>query len=182
MNRTRPGYTILELLVVLALLVIVGAVIIPSLTGFEGNNKQRAAADVVRMRLAEARAKAMERGVPFRVAVNNDKTRLRVAPDGDAFASYTANSDGQAGFDSALTEDAIDGATLEVELEEGDERIPDSAGWLTVATMRPDGSSKEARPTTVSVRQGAFPPILVQVRGLTGQARTINTKKSEGRP
>lgn len=179
-TRRRRGYTILELLVVLAVLILLGAVILPSLTGFDGNTKQRAAADLVRQRLAEARAKAAERGVPFRLAVNTDMTRVRVAQDGDDFAAHPASE--TPGFDSSVTEDKLDEATAEVQLEEGDERTPDEAGWITVATVRPDGSVKEARHTVVAIRQKNFPPILVQVRGLTGQARTSGPAKTGGQP
>ncbi len=57
---TRPGYTVLELCVVIALLVILGAAIIPGIPGIAGNVRQKAAADLVRARMADARAKAME--------------------------------------------------------------------------------------------------------------------------
>ncbi len=182
MRRTkRPGYTILELLVVLALIVILGAVIIPSLAGYYGNTKQRAATDLVRTRLAEARAKAMERGTPFRVAVNEDKTRLRVAPDGDDFEGMQADTDPPA-YDAIATEDKIDGATLEVILDPDDDRPQTPGGWITVATMRPDGTSKEARASIVSIKQQDFPAIHVQVRGLTGQARTAPAPKNGSQP
>jgi Tfp pilus assembly protein FimT len=174
----RTGYTVLELLAVLAVLVILGAVVIPSIAGFYGNSKQRGAADLVRTRLNEARAKAMERGVPFRVAINSDKTRLRVAPDDENFASVTA--DDPPAFDSTATEDKFEEITVELTLEEGDERIPDSGGWLTIVTMRPDGSAKEARSATISVKQGNIPPLRIQVRGVTGRIQTVSGTQNGG--
>ncbi|MBA4189839.1 MAG: hypothetical protein C0467_17795 [Planctomycetaceae bacterium] len=165
---------------VLAVLVIIGAVIVPSLGGFYGNTKQRAAADIVRTRLAEARAKAMERGTPFRVAVNTDHNRIRVAPDTEDFASTPA--DDPPSYNSLCTEDKLDEATVELIAEPGDERQTDTGGWITVATMRGDGSSKEARSTTVSIKQRDFAPILIQVRGLTGQARTVAGTPKGGQP
>jgi len=176
LRTRRAGYTILELMVVLALLIILGAVIIPSFAGFYGNTKQRAAADTVRQRLAEARAKAMERGMPFRVAVHADMTRIRVAPDGDDFASHAAPD--EPAFDSLVTEDRLDEATVQLLLEPDDDRPPDAGGWITVATMRADATSKESRPATVSVRQRDFAPIQIVVRGLTGHARTATAPKA----
>lgn len=176
MIRTRrSGYTLLELMAVLGLLLILGAVIIPSLPGFYGNTKQRAAADTIRQRLAEARAKAMERGMPFRVAVHSDMTRIRVAPDGDDFAAGTAPD--PPAFDSLVTEDRFDEVIVGILLEPEDDRPPDAGGWITITTMRADATSKEARPVTVSVRQKDFAPILITVRGLTGHARTATAAK-----
>ncbi len=170
-RQSRSGYTILELLVVLALLVILGAVIIPSLPGFYGNTKQKAAADVVRTRLAEARAKSMERGMPFRVAVNSDKTRIRVAPDTEDFASLPA--DDPPAFDSTVTEDLFEEISIDYMTEPGDDRSADPSGWFTIATMRPDGSCKESRSIVVSVNESTYAPIMIQVRGLTGQIRSV---------
>lgn len=170
-RQRRRGYTLLEMVAVLAILIILGAVIVPTLAGLYGNTKQKAAADIFRTRLAEARAKAMERGTPFRVAVHSDKTRIRVAPDTETFGSGTA--DDPPNYGSVVTEDALDEATIELQLEEGDERPSDGSGWQTVATMRPDGSSKEPRSCTVSIKQSTFAPIVIQVRGLTGQARNV---------
>jgi len=167
----RAGYTLLEMVAVLAVLVILGAVIVPSLSGFYGNTKQRAAADILRTRLAEARAKAMERGTPFRVAIHTDKNRIRVAPDTEDFASIPA--DDPPSYNSLATEDTLDEATVELITEQSDERPADSGGWLTLATMRGDGSSKESRSAMVSIKQRDFAPIQIQVRGLTGQARTV---------
>ncbi|MCE9567226.1 MAG: prepilin-type N-terminal cleavage/methylation domain-containing protein [Planctomycetes bacterium] len=178
MSRTRrPGFTLLEMTVVLGLILILGAVIVPSLDGFYGNTKQRAAADILRTRLSEARAKAMERGVPIRVAINSDKTRIRTGPDTEDFGTVEADADPPA-FDSLATEDTLDDATVELLLDDGDDRKPDSAGWTTVATMRADGSSKEARSVTVIIKQRDFAPIQIQVRGLIGQARTLSNAKN----
>jgi prepilin-type N-terminal cleavage/methylation domain-containing protein len=170
-RQRRNGYTLLEMVAVLAVLVILGAIIAPSLAGFFGNTKQKAAADIFRTRLAEARAKAMERGTPYRVAVHSDQTRIRVGPDTENFGTGTAED--PPSYGSVVTEDTLDEATIELQLEEGDERPSDGSEWSTVATLRPDGSSKEARSCTVTIKQSTFAPIVIQVRGLTGQARNV---------
>ncbi|MFO0825803.1 MAG: prepilin-type N-terminal cleavage/methylation domain-containing protein [Gemmataceae bacterium] len=175
MPRARSGFTLLEMVAVLAVLLIIGAVAVPTMSGYFGNTKQRAAADIVQTRLSEARAKAMERGIPFRVAINTDKTRIRVAPDSTDFSSSPA--DDPPSYDSLVTEDKLDEATIELTQEEGDDRATDSAGWLTVVTMRGDGSCKEARSAVIVVKQASFAPIQIQVRGLTGQTRTTTGTK-----
>jgi len=50
------------MLVVLALLIILGTIIIPSTAALYGNSRQKAGADMVRARLADGRALAMETG------------------------------------------------------------------------------------------------------------------------
>lgn len=175
---TRRAYTILELCVVLALLVILGAAIIPSVAGIAGNVRQRAAADLVRARLADARAKAMEDGRPYRVAVTDDGTRVRVAPDGLDYAA--APPDNPPSYQSKVTEDSIDRASAHI-LTESEDTAPerDGRGFTTVATFNPDGTCREAN-VTVEVREKTFPPIRIQIRGVTGSTKLLpvdpNTK------
>src|SRR4051794_6473989 len=138
MTRTdRRGYTLFELVCVMALIVVLGAAVLPSMTGLYGDTHQRAAADLFNTRLAEARAKAMETGQPYRVALNGDK--LRVAPEGDDFA--TLPPDTPAAYASKATEDTLDKATAGLTGVAG-AAAPDAdqAGWATIATFLPDGT------------------------------------------
>jgi prepilin-type N-terminal cleavage/methylation domain-containing protein len=171
---TRPerrGYTVLELMVVLALLVILGAAIIPSIAGISGNVRQKAGADLVRARLADARAKAMEDARAYRVALTDDGTRIRVAPDGLDYA--TTPPDDPPSYQSKVTEDPIDKASAHI-LVDSEDAVPerDAAGWSTVATFLPDGTCREAN-VTVEVREKTFPPIRIQIRGVTGSTRLL---------
>jgi len=177
-EERRAGYTIFEMIVVLAILLILGAVLIPSFAGYYGNTKQRAASDLLRTRLAEARAKAIEQGTPYRVAVNADRIRIRVAPDGDLFDSMQA--DNPPGPNSQCTEDTLDGATLELQAEVDDERTPSAGGWVTVVTMKATGDCRETRHALVLVKEKDFNPIQVEVRGITGQTRVTTTTKAGG--
>src|SRR5947209_13885181 len=71
-----------EMVVVLAIIAIVLAVAIPLMSGMLGDTPSRAAADMVKSRFAEARAKAMEEGKPYRFEVR-DNNHCRIAPDDD---------------------------------------------------------------------------------------------------
>jgi prepilin-type N-terminal cleavage/methylation domain-containing protein len=88
-NR-RSGFTLIEVVLVMALLVILGAVVIPSIAGMKGNADQKAAADVVRGVLADGQGLAAQSSVPYRLAIQQDGTRLRLAPDGPDFATAAA--------------------------------------------------------------------------------------------
>jgi Tfp pilus assembly protein FimT len=174
MPRTdRHGYTLFELVCVLALIIILGGAIVPSMTGLYGNTHQRAAADILVTRLAEARGKAMEHGKPYRVAVNGDK--LRVAPDGDDFGTMQP-PEGEAML-AVATEDTLEKATITLTagVAGGTLPDPDASGWQTVATFLPDGTCRETGAVVVEVREKDrdFPPIRLQVRGVTGATRTL---------
>lgn len=181
--------TLLELTLVLALLLILAAATLPSFSALKGNARQKAAADIVRARLADARAKAMEDGVPYRLAFHQEGNRVRVAPDGPEFASRPADNPGS--FASRATEDTLEEATVHVSLDSEDAVPEVDGGWTTVVTVLPDGTCREAS-VIIEVREKEYPPIRIHVRGVTGGSKVLpldtNTPaqaqpaKTEGQP
>lgn len=167
--RRRPAVTLMELVVVLALLLILAAAIAPSISGMRGNDYQKTAADVVRTRLADARAFAMEDGKGYRVAVSTDGTKIRLAPDA---ATFSEGSAGEADFLARTSETTLEKATVEV-AQEADQDAPetDGGGWVTIAAYKPDGTCRRDR-ALVNVKQDGYQPIQIQVRGVTGTVRT----------
>jgi len=95
-RKQRQGYTLFEILVVVAVIALTGAIAIPTLNSMMGDNPVKAAADQVKSRWAEARAKAMEQGKPYRFSVTGDNT-FRTAPDDDF--------DGPGGLNDTLPRD-----------------------------------------------------------------------------
>lgn len=162
--------TLLELLLVLALLLILAAATLPSFTAIKGNVRQKAAADLVRAKLADARARAMEDGVPYRLAFHTDGTRIRVAADGPEFA--TRASDNPGSFASRATETTLEEATAHVSHDSDDTAPEVDSDWVTVVTVLPDGTCREAS-VTIEVREKEFPPIRIQVRGVTGSSKVL---------
>src|SRR5262245_28993553 len=130
-RTTRRGYTLFEIIIILALLIILGVTLIPTINGFYGNSRQRAAADTIRGRLSDARARAMEDGMPYRVAVHQDKTRIRMAPDTDDYAGMPA--DDPPAFNSKVIEDKLDPATAELVFDDNSSAPQaDTNGWITI--------------------------------------------------
>jgi prepilin-type N-terminal cleavage/methylation domain-containing protein len=80
-RRRRSAYTLLELLLVVAVLCLLVAVSAPSIDGMGRNLRLQAAADDVRAAWAQARARAISEGQPYRFGVITDKGDYRVAPD-----------------------------------------------------------------------------------------------------
>jgi prepilin-type N-terminal cleavage/methylation domain-containing protein len=165
----RCGFTLFELIVVMALLLLLAAVILPSVGAFRGDTRQRAAADTIRGELATARARAMEENKPYRVAVSQDRTRLRRAPDGPDFATTSA-SDGASGSATAV-DYAFNSVTAEV-VPEQDTTPQATDGWVTLATFRPDGTCCE-NSTLVAIKEDDRGGLYLRIRGITGSSRVV---------
>ena len=167
MNRcrtTRTGMTLLEVVAVMVVMVILGAVLLPAIGGVRGDTRQRAAVDTFTARVADGRIKAMEQGRPFQLAVHQDGRRLRLA----AFAADPTT-------DPDVVEDTLAdtvAATI-VSASDASAQYPDDAGWLTVATFRPDGSCREDN-VLVQVAEPGNVPLFVHLRGITGVV-TVHT-------
>src|SRR5215212_4326353 len=84
-RRRRPGVTLIEMLLVVAILIALAAVAYPTLSAMYGDVKVKAAADDVRAAWTEARAHAIEDGRPYRFAVEPGTGKFKVAPDADGF-------------------------------------------------------------------------------------------------
>ncbi|MBX9626959.1 MAG: prepilin-type N-terminal cleavage/methylation domain-containing protein [Gemmataceae bacterium] len=165
----RPGFTLLELTLVMAVMVILGAFVAPTLHGMKGNADQRAAADAVRSRIADARGLAMEHGTAYRLAVSADGSRLRVAPDGPDYDAAGASETATA--TARVIETRLEPATAAVEAD-ADAPADEAGGWVTVGTFLPDGTCREDN-VVVEVREGAFPPMRVRLRGVTASSKLL---------
>src|SRR5947209_3729014 len=85
MQARRNGYTLFELIVVLAILGVVAAIVVPNLGNWFSSTKVTAAADQVRARWADGKSRAQEEGRPYKFAVQIDTGKYRLAPDSPEF-------------------------------------------------------------------------------------------------
>src|SRR6516165_5511545 len=81
----RRAFTLFELLLVLALLVILAGLALPSIDAMYADSRVTAAADQVRASWASARAHAIREGRPYRFAIAVNGNGFRVAPDSSEF-------------------------------------------------------------------------------------------------
>ncbi len=168
----RPAFTLLEVLLVIAILVAIGAAAFPTLEGLYRDVREKAAADVVRAAWSEARARAIEDGRSYRFAVQPGTGNFRVAPD-TSFSDGTLVGDDEA--PPYTQEEALPGSILfEVP---GD--LPAEGGWTTVAIFNPDGTCNSDTEITLKTRDDG-PAITVRVRAMTG-AITVRNRAGEGR-
>jgi prepilin-type N-terminal cleavage/methylation domain-containing protein len=170
----RPAFTLLEVLLVMAILLILGAVAYPTLNGMYGDVKVKAAADQVRGAWVEARAQAIEDGRAYKFGVQKDTGKFRVAPASSFVDVADLGEDSAPPFvqegelKSGITFD-LEGADLEAAGE-----------WAIVAQFNPDGTCEKDIEITLSDTDKDITPLVVRVRAMTG-AVSVFRKPTEGR-
>ena len=65
----RRAFTLMEVALVLALILVLAAITVPSLESMYGDVKLTAATDLIRARWADARTQAIEEGRAYRFAI-----------------------------------------------------------------------------------------------------------------
>ena len=188
MTRTRArraGFTLLEVILVAALLLMLTALAVPSIERMYGDMKLDAAADQIRGRWADARARAMEEVRPYVFAVAPGEARFRVAPDR---ADYWAGGDAPAaGFGDAaerpplVLEEALpEPIRFAADVGVAGMSSPVAGGWVPVATFLPDGTCRED--VLVRLEMDGQVPVTLRLRGLTGSVTATRGEPEEFRP
>jgi len=163
--RQRSGFTLLELMAVMAVIIILGAVLVPTLTGTKGNTHTQAGADVMHASIAKSRAKAIEHGRPYRLMINAEGTEVKVEPDLVEGADST--DDNGDPLDTPDPEKMPDGVKVVLQADEDVIVSKDDAGWQRVATFLHDGTCREDNVVIQLLEQGTT-PLLIRLRGITG--------------
>jgi prepilin-type N-terminal cleavage/methylation domain-containing protein len=166
MRASRSGFTILELLLVLAILVMLAAMAFPAIETMYDDMKVQAAADHLRGRLAQARSRAIDDGRAYRIGVHPDTGDYRLAPDspefwGDGSAPTQSNDD-------TYPAPLIDQGTLpgEIVFRFAGNAPASSGGWSTLVSFLATGSAADDCSILLD-REGAR-SIQINVRALTG--------------
>jgi prepilin-type N-terminal cleavage/methylation domain-containing protein len=168
-RRPRRGYTLLEVVLVLALLVVLAAMAYPSLDAMYGGYRLTAAVDMVRAGWAAARAHALDEGQAYRFAIIPGSGRFRIAPDS---SDYWGDGGAPEPTDPAnpplIQEDSLPKRVLfaDVEFGQGGQGSGDAGGWMPVATFLPDGTAREDVRITFQAHGGR--PLALKLRGMTG--------------
>jgi Tfp pilus assembly protein FimT len=191
-SARRAAFTLFELVLILAIVVVLGALIYPSIDAMAGDYNLKAAADMVRGGWAEAQSHAINEGRPYRFAVILDKGNFRIAPDSEDFWSGGSGDvpDGDPSTRPLVLEDTLPkgvrfsstNASQGGSVDSGlDSSLPvgstDGGAWTKVVTFLPDGTALED--VEVAFQARSTQPLVLRLRGLTGVA-TLKTTSAEG--
>src|SRR5215211_2241052 len=175
-RRTRrPGFTLIEVLLVVAIILALGAVAYPTLSAMYGDVRLKAAADEVRAAFTEARAQAIEDGRAYRFSVEPGTGRFRVAPDADEFWDGSGGGSADENAPPPHIQDGTlpNGITFEV----GSGDLPSDGAWTAVIVFHPDGTCGHDVEVTLREDDDST-PVVVRVRAMTGAVSV--RKKSAG--
>jgi len=172
----RRGFTLFEIILVMAVLVILAGLSYPSLENMYGYYRVQAAADTLRGNWAEARTRAMEEGRPYRFAVVLGKGNFRVAPDGAEFWAGSDAAPADSGTPPLIASDALPKGIRfrRVDGPRGDADsntiVPtegiDPGQWSPLATFLPDGTARDD--VAIVLEAEGARPVVVKLRALTG--------------
>ncbi len=183
--RPRPAFTLTEMLVVLALIVIIAAISVPALQDLYADYLQDAAADGVRAAWAEARLHAIDEGRPYRFAIVPGMGNFRVAPDGPEFWAGGDSSSSPSNSPPWMMQDALprgirfaDPSGLGGGAATGDTALPpDAVGleqWMPVVNFMPDGTASQDVEIVFESRNAL--PLQLKLRAMTGSVTAVRLR------
>lgn len=181
----KQGMTLMELLLVVAIMVVIAALAAPSVQRTIARQTLRSGADRVRVAMGQARVRAIREGEEFAVFYMPDGGWFNVAP----YAQYQEQSNLAArqqqnvengvqtdfeddmlprGVKFAATESIVDARAAETMEATG------ASGTVKMILFYPDGTSQDAR---ITLQNQVNSVIDIELRGLTGIAKTVRSKK-----
>jgi prepilin-type N-terminal cleavage/methylation domain-containing protein len=163
----RRGFTLFEMLIVLAIIVVVSALAVPVMHTMLDDAHMTAGADMMRARLADTRANAFETGKPWKLAYLPYSGIFQLAAEDDDEWSGSDHEPketpevirGELPKDILLAVNRDDIAAAQ--------GSPQAAGgWQTLAIFNGAGSARDDG--AVYIGKAGYMPLRLRVRGLTG--------------
>ncbi len=190
----RPAFTLLELLLTLAVLAAIAAVVIPQVGWLVGDRRLIRAADQLRVEMTRLRVQAMREGKVMVLEGALEQGAFRVRPH-HSIGNATESMDRSAGPSALLSgaKQEVAAPAMEAEAEPKQIELPEdvviagvsvvsaaraaeveqqsmgeqSQGWSRPVLFYPNGSTSTA---LVTLRHATMGSVSVQLRGITGDA------------
>ena len=194
-HGTRRAVTLIEIILVLAILVLVAAAAWPSIDRSLADQRLRDAADVVRAKWQHARAKAMSSGVAYQFCYSPDERTFWIEPCEDTTAAdVTANPSGTTSEADrselpeqvTFVEGKVAGSSTETlptdtstTMEQSQPLEPETTEQNAPVIFSPDGTCSTAE---LTLRNDHDRVITVSIHGLTAIAVVGEVFNSEEGP
>ena len=167
-NVSRSGFSLLEILMVLAVFVMISALAMPNIQRAYSSQQLRGAADSIRARFAKARVQAIESGDVYGFFYNPGQSDYFVAPMVQGFRSIREGVSPQVrqynlrnNLTFAAGETSSDSRSTAAF-----ENATEGFGAFRPILFYPDGTSQDATILLQSADAGSF--VQIELRGLTG--------------
>lgn len=185
-RSNRSAFTLIELLLVLAVVIVVLSLASPSINRMFQRTALDRGADRVRAAMGEARVSAMKEGDVYAVFVARGDNWFDVGPFANSRDQITrANRDqsyvnvqGNSGFEDNMLPRGIRFATTEVSSDSRAAEVLSGTGGsggkgLQQVLFYPDGTSQDA---SIVMQNEIGGIVEVQLRGLTGLSKVVRLK------
>ncbi len=184
MTRTtaRSGLTLLELLLVMAIIVMLAAFAAPSYDSVMAYTKTVSASDSIKAAWAQARSRAIEDSIQYRFAIIPDSNYFRVAPDRPDYWTGSVPTPDDPENPPLVLEDRLPKGVLfrikgdnspipNVKEADEDDGPGDPSRYQTIGIFLEDGTSRDDIDVPISVPGAA--PITLRFRAMSGTVKTI---------
>ena len=175
-TKERAAYTLMELMIVIALILAITAISMPVIGTMLDDARLEGATDMVRAKTAEARAYAMEEGKPWRVAYIPGTGVIQVAPEDSAdWEQMEQSIIAKPGlFRDQLPKNVYLG-TSAGDITSASETPTPGGAWQTIAVYSYDGSAREDSITYFG--KYGTPPTAMELRALTGSVTILSANE-----
>jgi len=171
----RKAFTLMEMVLVMAILVVISALAYPAIDSLYASSRLTAAQDMIRARWSETRSRALSERRSYRFAVKDSTVAFKIPPDSTEFWGDGDPSSGQTPDDQKPL--VMEGNLPDKVLFGNDNGTTGSGGdWRTLVTFLSDGTAKEDVEINLSTRGAGA--VTLKLRASTGNSSTASLAAS----
>jgi prepilin-type N-terminal cleavage/methylation domain-containing protein len=165
-RRVRIGFTLLELMLVMVIIVVAASLSLPAMESMMADGRLKAARDMVRARWADIRGLAMREGRPYKFSIIEQTGKFRIEPEDSTAPSDTDDP-------ATILEDELPPTILfNNQSSGGGSGSASSGGYECLVVYLADGTARDD--VQIMFGKEGTRPIGLQLRALTGAVTLID--------